>query len=99
MFTHLVILKKSPWFIYCQNEKDALKTCDSFQGEVSGIVVGKDLIVKQPRYVQTLEQAETLQIEHVEGEPEPDEGSLEEQLAAIDIAKEITNEFTKELES
>lgn len=100
MFSHLVMLKKAPWFLYCESEAIALKTCESFPNEVSGIVVAESLMVKQPRLVNTLEQAETFQIEAPkEGEPVSADLPLDVQIDAEEILKEIQDEIIKELES
>lgn len=102
MFTHLVMLKKEPWFIYCEDEAGALAISSKFQGEVSGIVVGESLIVKQPRYVHTLSQEEILQITHEveeKDEPEPAELPIDVELDIEQSLKEMTDELSKELES
>lgn len=99
MFKNLVILKKSPWFLYADNEKDALQVCNKFKDDVVGVVSGKDLIVKHPRFAMTLEQTETLQIEAPKKDNkevvEPTE--LEPQIV-LDMEasiKELDDEFDK----
>lgn len=104
MFTHLVMLKKEPWFLYCIDEKNALEVSDKFPGEVSGIVIAESLIVKQPRFKRTLEQEQTFQISHnpdvnIEQPVVENNVSLQEEVDRIDLAKEMTDELTKELES
>lgn len=37
-FTHLVTLKRKPWFIYAQNEEDALTICKRYETDVVGVV-------------------------------------------------------------
>ena len=65
MFTHLVLMKKSPFYIYSSNEKDALDAAEKVGELLIGIVQtdGKHLIVKVPRKAMTFDQKETKQIE------------------------------------
>lgn len=99
MFKNVIILKKEPWFLYADDEKDALKVCDKFKDDVAGVVSGKDLIVKHPRLAMTLEQSETLQIEAPKepeaDKPEPQELEPEIILAMEESIKELDDEFDK----
>jgi hypothetical protein len=95
MFTHLVILKKEPFFLYADNEKEALKVCDKFKDDVAGVVSGKNIIVKHPRLEMTLEQKETLQIEAPKEEPIKD---IYDDIGGIEASEEIEKELSDELE-
>ena len=71
---HLVILKRSPWYIYCDGEADAVEVAARFlQSEVVGIAVSTSSIeVKMPRTVTTLVQEETRALEHFTIDTVPD---------------------------
>jgi hypothetical protein len=59
MFTHLILLKRSPWFIYSPSEADALETASKFaQHDLVGVVVSKGLEVKRPIQKVVLEAIE-----------------------------------------
>jgi len=47
MFNHLVMLKKSPWYVYAANEADALETCEKYRSNVIGVVSSDSGIVFQ----------------------------------------------------
>lgn len=50
MFTHLVLLKRSPWFIYAVDEKDALTYVGRFKDDLVGVAISEGgFEVKQPR--------------------------------------------------
>lgn len=94
MFKVLVLLKVSPWFLYADNESDALKLCEQYKDDAAGIVTGENIIVKKPRMALTLEQEQVLQLPYERKMPEY---NCDEQLE-IDIAeaaKEIDDEFAK----
>ena len=41
MFSHLVLLKRSPWFIYSVSEDDACQTASHYKTDLVGIVKTK----------------------------------------------------------
>jgi hypothetical protein len=92
MFTHIVILKVHPWFLYADNEKEAMKICAKFQDDIAGVVSGKSLIVKHPRLEMTLEQSEVHQLEA------PKEENVYEEMAGIEACEDIEKELQDELE-
>lgn len=47
MFTHLISLKKAPWFIYAQGEDDALKICKRHKDLVVGVVSAPEGLIMQ----------------------------------------------------
>ncbi len=65
MFSHLVLIDKSPYFLYCKDEEDALSTAAKAGSHVVGIATGDEggIIVRKPRSVMTLEQEEVKQID------------------------------------
>lgn len=63
MFSHLVILKEHPFYIYCTDENNAIGVAAIYNEKVVGIVEGKDLIVKQIKQQTTLYIPEIKQLE------------------------------------
>lgn len=63
MFTHLVLLKKSPWFIYAANEADALSYCANFKDDIVGVAISNGgFEVKQPSIQIKLSRHQQAQI-------------------------------------
>ena len=92
MFTHLVLLKKSPWFIYCKDEKDALTYASSLTEHLVGIAISQGgFEVKQPRMELRLTQEVTQQIEL---DPTKNENFLDPTAK-----EELDAELEKELDS
>ena len=68
-FTHLILLKKSPWFIYSSSEADALETINKFPpSEVVGVAIAKgdQLEVMTPETRLLLKPMEIKEIEHIQ---------------------------------
>ena len=97
MFKTLVILKVSPWYLYADSEKDALKICEQYKDDVSGLVTGENIIVKKPRMALTLEQEEVLPLPPPKTTEETIVSLTDEQLE-MDIeeaSKQLEEEFEK----
>lgn len=99
MFKHIVLLKKSPWFIYTASEEDAIKTGVLFKENMVGIVVHKpnSLEVMKPEMKFTLHP---LEIKEISVDPEqqmPLFDSTEEEV--IEVLKEVDEAMnSKDLE-
>lgn len=67
-FTHLIVLKKSPWFIYAASEEDAISTASHYPPqEVVGVVHAPGgLAMKVAKQTIQLEEVEVLSITHAE---------------------------------
>lgn len=68
-FTHLVLLKRTPFYIYAGDEQDALKYCDNFKNDLLGIVVapgGLEVKVPQMRVKLTPAKTELIDLDPTE---------------------------------
>jgi len=52
MFTHLITLKKAPWFIYSQDQEDALNICKKYGDNVVGVVLAPEGLVMQEVHME-----------------------------------------------
>ena len=92
MFTHLIILKKRPWYIYAGSQQDALKVCKVYQKNVVGVVLAPDGLL-----MQEIEQTFNLKVPEVnliEMEKEGQVGldPIEDEQIALEILKEKKDE-------
>jgi hypothetical protein len=86
MFTHLITLKKSPWFVYSRTQEDALNICKKYGDNVVGVVLAPEGLIMQ-------EVQQTLSL------VTPDVKFLEEIVESENrqIAKEILGEENDEI--
>lgn len=95
MFTHLVLLKRSPYYIYAANVEDAMKYYDTFKDDFLGVCVAEGgLEVKTPKIEIRLTPVEIMQIEE---KKIPDPVSAEEVEIAVEAKEELAQELDKEL--
>lgn len=97
MFTHVVMLKCAPYFLYAENEKDALAICDKFKDDLVGIVIGENLFVKQPQVKFSFDQAVTHQIAYTDKVEKIEQAVTdeEEQTDMLGLSDEMEAEFEK----
>lgn len=67
-FSHLVIVKRSPYYIHCVSEEDAISTGSQFKEDFVGVAVsdGRSLKVMVPKTTMTLTEKVTKEIPHLE---------------------------------
>ena len=89
MFTHLVLLNKSPWFVYAADEIDALRYVGQFRDNCVGVAVSSGgFEVKQPisEIKLTQNKQELIDLDPTKSkEPEMDPKAAEQ---AVDAALE-----------
>lgn len=96
LFTHLLLIKTSPYFIYCSSEVDAIDTCKRFKREdIIGVVQAEGgLIVLEPKQTIVLHPIEQKQIELDPTKAEPFFDGVEKEIEQI--VKEIEDEQAPE---
>ena len=66
MFTHLITLKRKPWFIYSQSQEDALNICARYGDNVVGVVLAPEgLIMQEVQRSLTLATPEVRLLEQI----------------------------------
>lgn len=66
MFTHLITLKRKPWFIYSKSQEDALNICKRYKDDVVGVVLApQGLIMQEVQVEMTLKTPEVKLIEEI----------------------------------
>lgn len=91
MFKCVVILKRSPFFIYCLNEEEGLNHCKNFVDQVVGVVVSEtSLEVKEVKMAPMIANREIKALES------RDDKDLNE--ACESIKHELDGELDKAVE-
>lgn len=76
MFSHLVILKRAPWYVYAMDDQDALEICNKYDDDVRFVVgssgsvtvyeLKKTTELVAPRSVEMIEYEDHQQMELLE---------------------------------